>query len=339
MVRLGFIGCGGIATHHASTIQSNVQGISISAGADVNEKTLTGFGESFGCSALFRDYRKMIASDLVDAVCVALPTHLHKAAVMTAAKAGIHVFCEKPMARTLSDCDAMIEACDRAGVVLMIGHVRRYDADWGTWRKVVDGGALGRPVIWRQTQGTSAPGSWYMEDKMGGGPFLDGCVHNWDFANLVFGQADCAYGSFLKLSGASAFDTGTATVRYKSGDQVVLNWSWGLPKGIRAAGAHDILGPSGMLQFPGHYSTDHVPQGLDSETHGAYLVSVGKRKRVAKFKKKNMFAEEWKDFRSAVSRGTAPLATGHIGRSAVEVALAVLKSGKTGKAVRIGGGK
>jgi predicted dehydrogenase len=94
-----------------------------------------------------------------------------------------------------------------------------------------------------------------------------------------------------------------------------------------------------MLQFPGFYGADQLPQDLNTVTHGAYLVSVGKRKRLVKFRKKNMFAEEWKNFRDVVSRGATPLVTGDIGRNAVEVALAVLRSGRTGKTVRIGGGK
>lgn len=337
MIKLGFIGCGGIATHHATTIETEVNGIRIAAGADNHGPTLKRFGEAFGTATQFSDYRQMIRSAGLDAVCVALPTYLHSKAVVESAKAGLHVFCEKPMARTLRECDSMIDACEKAGVTLMVGQVRRYDSDWGTWRKVVESGTLGRPVIWRQTQAGSGPGSWFMDDKMGGGPFMDGCVHNWDFANLVFGKPESAHATLMRLSGSSAFDTGSATVKYKSGDQVVLNWSWGLPVGVRTRALTDILGPKGALHFPGSYDETELPAEFDSETHGGYLVSLGSRKRIAKFRRRNMFAMEWKDFKATIDKGKAPTATGEIGRDAVEVSLAVLKAGRTGKPVRIGG--
>ncbi len=337
MIKLGFIGCGGIATHHATTIAAEVKGIKIAAGADIDGRTLARFGETFDGAALFSDYGQMIGSAGLDAVCVALPTYLHSKAVVASAKAGLHVFCEKPMARTIRDCDVMIDACTKAGVTLMIGQVRRYDSDWGEWKKVVQGGTLGRPVAWRQTQAGSAPGAWYMDEKMSGGPFIDGCIHNWDFANLVFGKPEYAYGNLMRLSGSTAFDTGSATVSYEGGDQVTLNWSWGLPAGVKTQALTDILGPKGALFFPGSFNDDEFPAGFDKETYGGYLVSLAKQKRIVKFRRRNMFALEWKDFRNAIEKNKEPVVTGEIGREAVAVALAVLKAGRTGKPVRIGG--
>ncbi|MBT3275555.1 MAG: Gfo/Idh/MocA family oxidoreductase, partial [Spirochaetales bacterium] len=331
MIKLGFIGCGGITSYHADTIKSEVKGIKIAAGADIDDGTRKSFGDTFREAALFADYKQMLKRADIDAVCVALPTYLHREAVVHTAKAGLHVFCEKPMARSLRDCDIMIDACDKAGVRLMIGQVRRYDTDWGTWKKIIDSGTLGRPVIWRQTQGSSPPGAWYMDEKKSGGPFIDGCVHNWDFANLVFGKPTYAYGHLMNISGSTAFDTGSATVLYEQGDQVVLNWSWGLPAGVRTPDLTDILGPKGALSFPGSFSEDEFPENFDREVNGGYLVSIGTRKRIAKFRRHNMFAAEWADFRTSINKNTTPAVTGRIGRDAVEVALAVLKAGRTGK--------
>ena len=124
------------------------------------------------------------------------------------------MLCEKPMAMTLRDCDAMIAAAENAGTTLMVGHVRRYDTDWGTWRSLVEKGVIGRPVLWRQTAGGGHPGNWFMDARMGGGPFMDGCVHNWDFANWVFGQPAEAVASLMRLAKTSAFDTGTVAILF-----------------------------------------------------------------------------------------------------------------------------
>ena len=337
MIKLGVIGCGGIARHHAKTIQEGVRGISIVAAADLLPDALMSFGADFGVASLHADYRKMLALVNVDAVCVALPTHVHRKAVVDAAAAGKNVFCEKPMARSLSDCDAMIDACKGAGVTLMIGQVRRYDTDWGAWKKIVQNGTIGRPVLWRQTAGGPGPGSWYMDDKKGGGPFLDGCVHNWDYANLVFGKPAVAVGSMMRLADTTALDTGSVAVRYESGDAVVLNWSWGLPQGVRAGSMTDILGPKGVVHFPGYFSESEYPQDFNKELYGAYFLSLNGKSRIAKFRRQNMFAAEWKDFKNSIEKNKTPLVTGEIGRQAVAVALAALKAGRSGKPVRIGG--
>lgn len=337
MVKLGFIGCGGIARHHAKTIQEGVKGISIAAAADISAGALEQFGADFALSSLHDDYKELLKSPAVDAVAVALPTHLHKKAVVDAANAGKHVFCEKPMAKSLSECDAMINACERAGVKLMIGQVRRYDTDWATWKKIVESGTIGRPVLWRQTTGGSGPGSWYMDEKMGGGPFYDGCVHNWDFANLVFGKAEMAIGSMMRLAETSALDSGSVTVRYESGDAVVLTWSWGLPAGVKAGSMTDVLGPKGVIRFPGFFPDAEFPADFNKELYGGYHVSMNGKSKISKFRRKNMFAEEWKDFKGAIEKKRQPLVTGEIGKQAVAVALAALKAGGTGKPVKIGG--
>lgn len=337
MIKLGFIGCGGIARYHAATIQREAGDVRILAGADVTEDARKAFGEIAGTAALFPNYQEMLERGDVDAVCVALPTYLHRNAVLEAAAAGKHVFCEKPMARSLSECDEMIDACERAGVILMIGHVRRYDNDWATWKKIVESGDIGRPVVWRQTTGGPAPGAWYMDDKMGGGPFLDGCIHNLEFSNFVFGEPEFASGSLIRLAETSALDTGTVSVHYKSGDVVTLNWSWGLPPGVRTGSMTDIVGPKGAVIFPSSLQDSDYPTGFDKEHHGAYLVRTSGGNRIVEFEKRDMFAEEWKGFHNAITSGKRVEATGEAGRKAVEVALAGIEAGRTHTLVTIGG--
>ncbi|HRU07705.1 MAG TPA: Gfo/Idh/MocA family oxidoreductase [Candidatus Brocadiia bacterium] len=335
MLKLGFIGCGGIARHHAKTIQNSVKGLRIAAGADVSADARKLFGETFHCSNMMDDYRDLLKTD-IDAVCVALPTGLHADAVVAAAQAGKHVFCEKPMAMNLRDCDRMIAACDKARVKLMIGQVRRYDAYWGTFKKLMDSGAVGRPVLWRQCVASSGPGRWFMDAKLGGGPFIDGCVHNWDFANYCFGEPVEAIGSLMRVYQKSALDTGAMIVRYKSGDEIALSWSWGMPQGCRAGRVHEALGPKGVIQFPECITPEELPKDLDSQKHGVFMVDLGAKKRFVKYSKKtNMFAEEWKDFLGAVEKNREPKVTGAIGRKAAAVAIAVLKAGETRKPVKI----
>ena len=335
MLKLGFIGCGGIARHHAGTILREVKGIRIAAGADLSAKARRLFREVAGEVDLYSDYDAMLRKADIDAVCVALPTGLHRQATVSAARRGKHVFCEKPMAMSLRDCDRMIAATEKADVKLMVGHVRRYDRDWGTWKKLVESGTIGRPVHWRQLSGGGQPGTWFLDARMGGGPFLDGCVHNWDYANWVFGEPKEAVGSLMRLASTTALDTGAVVVRYASGDEVVMCWSWGLPKGVRAGGISELLGPKGVIHFPGFLANGELPKGFDPVKQGAYCVQKPRGKRIVTFRRADMFAEEWRDFRDAIAENRAPQATAEGGRRAVAVGLAVLEAGRTRKPVKI----
>ena len=335
MVKLGMIGCGGIANLHARVVAREVRGMRVAAASDINETALAAFGKEHAVDALYTDYRAMLRKADVDAVCVALPTGLHRRAAVAAAKAGKHVFCEKPMAMSLRDADAIIEACAKAGVKLMVGQVRRYDAFWGAFKKLIDSGAIGRPVLWRQTNAGAGPGRWFMDAKMGGGPFMDGCVHNWDFANYVFGEPVDAVGTLMSLSEGSAFDAGSVSVRYRGGDQIVLAWCWGLPKGCRGQRAHDALGPKGVIHFPGGFPSSEFPEGFDHDKYGAFLVDTGARNRLVKFRKNSMFGEEWKDFRDCVVKDREPKVTGLLAQQAAAVALAAIQAGATRKTVKI----
>ena len=335
MIRLGFIGCGNIASYHSKVIGSGVKGIDIVAGADILPKALKAFGELTGAKHLYTDYREMLRKAPIDAVCVAVPTYLHARMAVAAARAGKYVFSEKPMAMTLKGCDAIAEACEEAGVTLLVGQVRRYDADWGTWGRLVEDGAIGRPVLWRQHAGGSAPGAWFMDAQKGAGPFMDGCVHNWDYANKVFGEPVEAVAQLRRLGPGSAFDTGSATVRYRRGDEVTLCWSWGLPKGAGSSHVADILGPGGIIQFPGTFGEDKLPKGFDRKRYGAYLLQQGAKPKAVRFPKRDMFAEEWRDFVRSVRSGTKPVAGPENARKAVAVALAVLKAASSRKTVPV----
>ena len=150
----------------------------------------------------------------------------------------------------------VVAACEKAGVVLQIGFVRHFCNEWLKMREIIQSGMIGRPVVWRSVSGGSgAPTPWFFDAKIGGGPFIDGAVHNYDWARFTFGEAAsvCADLRTMKAD-TTAWDTGTAIVNFESGDQLIMVWSWGLPgygSTVRADGAHDVLGPLGCIVFPG----------------------------------------------------------------------------------------
>ena len=335
MIRVGMIGCGGIGGAHGRSIGDAVPGVKIVAAADLSREARERYGKEFDVPRLFESYEAMFAEAELDAVCVALPTALHRAATVAAAKAGLHVMCEKPMAMSVRDCDVMINACEKAGVKLMIAHCRRYDNFWGKLKEIMDSGAIGRPVLWRHVACGGPKQQWFLDAEIGGGPYVDGCVHNYEFANYMFGTPVEALGSLMTLHPSTALDTGAMVVRYEGGDEILLAWSWATRKSHSGGTTMDILGPEGVILFPGHFPESEYPKSFNHEKQGAFLVKTDGRKKLVRYRKNQMIADEWKDFRDAIREDRPPLATPQEARLAVAVARAVLKAGATHRPVKI----
>jgi len=220
MIKLGVIGCGGIATHQLNSVWEDER-FELVAGADIRPGQLDIFKEKFGLGQGYEDYRVMLREAELEAVMICTPTYLHAEMVIAAAEAGVPIFCQKPMAMSSYDCYRMIQATQAGQVGLQVGFVRRFDNDWGTLKAVVESGELGRPLVWRQTAGGPGPSRPFFLNRMeGGGPMIDGMVHNYDFACHCFGEPVEVKSMPTRLRGdTTALDTGTVLVTKENMDQ------------------------------------------------------------------------------------------------------------------------
>ena len=116
--------------------------IEVVCGVDPAPAVATKYTEAFGLP-VFSDYEQALHDPKVDAVILTVPHRLHEDAVLRAAAAGKQVFCEKPLALTVASARRMVEACDRAGLILGIGHERRFEPAWEEIKRMADGGELG----------------------------------------------------------------------------------------------------------------------------------------------------------------------------------------------------
>ena len=334
MLNVGFIGAGGIARHHAIRMVE-LRNARIRAVADILPASAASFAADFGAPHHFTDYRDLLKLDELDAVWVCTPTFQHAAPVVAAARAGKHVFCEKPIALNLRDAARMADACARSGVKLTVGFVRRFDTEWGQLMKIVASGAVGRPVIWRFVADGRPENPWFRDVTKGGGPLMDGAVHNYDFALQMFGAVESVQASSLQFDSSSVgADTASAVINFRSSDQHTLIWTWGLPFGARSAGLNDIVGPGGSVQFGMTASTP--PRNFDPHRQGAFTLQTAHGKsRVYSFAKRDMFVAQLKHVVRCFERDEQPLVTGDDGIVALRVALAILKSGASHKTVRL----
>ncbi len=335
MVHIGIIGCGGIARHHVNYLKQ-IKQAGVVAVHDVDRAAASAMVEHVGNGAqVYGSFERLLEHDPLDAVMVCTPTAFHHESTVAALNAGKHVFCEKPIARTMDQCGQILDAASAAEGSLMVGYVRRFDNEWNTMGEIVRSGRLGRPVIWRFCSGGWRPGRrWFCEEQIGGGPLIDGAVHNYDFALQLFGPAKqvLGVGQTWNRQDNTAQDTGTVIIEFESGDQLVLVWTWGLADGGACEGIHDVVGPKGGIKWglaPGEY-----PEGVDRGRHGGFLVRTRDGGPVV-FERNDMFAEQMRHWVATVDQGRPPLVTGEDGRQSLQLALAVLEAMRTHGAVQV----
>lgn len=267
MTNIGFIGLGGMGRLQYTSFATGTDA-RIYAGADPSEPARSQFAKDHPDAKVYADPKAMLRDPALEAVVIAVPTGLHKAVAVAALRAGLPVLLEKPMARTVTEAKRILDAADKAQALLMIAHCRRFDPVWGAWAEPVRAGRLGRPVLWRHAVAGRGPSGWFVDHRMGGGPLLDGAVHNYDFGQFLWGDPERVVAQSIKLrDDATALDTATATVTYASGDQLMVSWCWGRQGGS----LFDVLGPRGTLQVgPGSLT---LPPEHDPQLHSAYCLT------------------------------------------------------------------
>ena len=176
-------------------------------------------------SALYHDYREMLAQEGLDIVAVATPPPVHPDMVAAAAQAGVKgIFCEKPMALSLGECDAMLRACRQAGAKLLVNCTRRWNGIYEAARRVVQSEEMG-PLLhlvgW--CQGCKPIPSWEAETE---GPMLHDTVHLFDIMRFFAGDVDWLIGTAPRRRRKEfrVEDAGMIVFEFKSGvDAVVVS--------------------------------------------------------------------------------------------------------------------
>ena len=196
---------GGPCTHAGALAATGK--VILAAGADPDEQRLSAFGDAFDVNSLYPDHRRLLENHRVDILCVAAPTSAHCEIVTEAASSGKvrGIYCEKPIARTIEEADRMIEACDKAGVALLIGHERRFGAHFIRAREMVGEGTIGeiRTVIGQALSGD--PGS-VLKSEAGGGPLLHDGTHLTDLLGFFLGPPDWVIGMVNRAHGPARIE-------------------------------------------------------------------------------------------------------------------------------------
>ena len=203
-IKIGIVGYGphfGMGAYHAKLIDG-VKGLEVAAVCDVDEKRLKAARKELGDHIkTYNDVRKLAGDDQIQLASAVVPHNVHCQVVLTLLRAGKHVVVEKPMAVTIRQCDRMIEAAGKAGVVLSVFHNRRQDGDFLAIKDVIEQGYIGEVFHLEAHSGSyGRPRKWWRSDKrVSGGAFYDWGAHFVDWVlHLVPGRMKTISGQFQK---------------------------------------------------------------------------------------------------------------------------------------------
>lgn len=321
---LGLIGCGGMGRALASAAR-NVPGACVVAVADPLEQPRREAAEQFEAQG-YDDYHDLLARADIGGVLVAPPNYLHEEVTVAAAQAGKHIFCEKPMALNVTDCDAMIRAARAAGVKLMVGQVLRLMFPFARIKELAADGELGPPACVDITR--IGPWGfrehWRTKRALSGGPLFEVNVHELDLMRHLCGEVEqvSAYGGRFLSPHVDFYDVYLVNMRFRSGAVGRLRAGCAGPVGKYEG---EVICPGGTLTWgPGWSTAKLYRQGAEPE---------------------ELTADEWTrpggvdweigSFVAWVLRDEPPVLTAHDGRAAVELAQAAYLSIERGQPVNL----
>jgi len=228
-IAIGLIGAGGIMPYHVAGLRA-IEGVRLVGVHDINRENLRARAQEFGLVA-YQDRDDLLGSD-IDAVFVIAPAVAHVRHCVAAAGAGKHIFCEKPLALTTEDADAIIAAAERARVKLMVGFNNNFRPVTRQLRAIFESGDLGRLVtvwdrqfVYRNAEFWSAKrgqlDEWRLDMSRSGGRMTEFGSHSLNWAQFIGGQPVSVYGRMdtvaETLGDVSVDDTDLAIVAFERG--------------------------------------------------------------------------------------------------------------------------
>ena len=221
-LRIGIIGAGRIGRVHAETLAFRIPQAVPSAIADPNSDAAREVAERYGIPRVARDSKEILNDPAIDAVLICSPTETHASLVVGAARAGKHIFCEKPIDHSLSKIDFALQEVRKSGVKFQVGFNRRFDSNFARVRTAVTQGEIGTPHLMHIiSRDPGPPPISYI--KTSGGIFLDMTIHDFDMARFLVGdevETIYATGSVRvdpEIEKAGDLDTVLIVLQFKNG--------------------------------------------------------------------------------------------------------------------------
>ncbi|WP_028558739.1 Gfo/Idh/MocA family protein [Paenibacillus pinihumi] len=323
-MKVGVVGCGGMGHVHAQSY-AKMRDAELVGVCDLDAELAGELAKKAGTRA-FTSFEEMLEAVDPEVISIALPSYLHKEAVLKAAAAGRHVICEKPVSLTLEDTDEIIAACELNGVRLFIGHVLRFFPEYEQLKRQVDSGVIGEPGVAHAKRVGGHPGEakqWFKDETKSGGVIVDMMIHDIDFMRWAFGEVKSVF-AMNKVD--NEMDYALVTLQFQNGAAANLEAFWGYPGSFSYSA--ELAGSKGLIR-------------LDSSTsaslHTRAKVRTREERQFAEIPQspgtRSPFELELSHFLTCIREGEEPRVTVQDAREALRISLAALESIRTGKVI------
>jgi myo-inositol 2-dehydrogenase/D-chiro-inositol 1-dehydrogenase/scyllo-inositol 2-dehydrogenase (NAD+) len=321
------IGAGRVGKLHSNTIQRHLPDAAVVAIVDPAVEILNQTADEFEIDGRFAALDEAFDRADFDAVVITTPTFTHCDLTVLAAEHGKHVYCEKPMAMTLGECDSMIATCDKQGVFLQLGFMRRFDPEFMYAAELIHNGAIGDIMqVKSLTHGPGLPPMWANDISRSNGMLAEVNSHDLDCTRwLVQSNMQRIYVETANFKGAERgvpyenfYDTLFASIRFESGTLGSIGGVCPCDYGYDAR--VEIIGKKGIMQI-GEMQSKAVIVCVDREQGLVTPIYKRWQERFA-----SAYVNEMRHFVDCIRSSTAPRVTGEDGRWAVAGVLAGTRS-------------
>jgi predicted dehydrogenase len=314
-MRIGIIGAGSAASFHAAAFSSDSR-IEMVGVADVAPELCERFAAQFAIPKCYKPDELVSAPD-VEILDICTPTDTHRYYTELAAKAGKHVFCEKPIALSLKDAQSMVSACKKARVALGVGQVLRYFPEYVKIRELLTEGAVGSVQVASASRCARMPrgrDDWFRDRKRSGGAIFDLAIHDIDFLIWCFGTVETVFARRVSLDGEEHLHI---ILRFERGQVAHVEASWAEVEGFYAE--FEAAGSKGLLAFD---SRDATPLLVNRKKKEEALAVIIPESPV----KDSPYLLEMLEFIRFIEEGVLPRVTAADAVYALAVALAAQES-------------
>ncbi len=327
--KIAIAGLGRIGKIHLDNLYQTPN-TEIVAATDPDDNSLQ-YAKDKGVPHTTSSFEEMLGITEINAILICSPTDTHANYVELSAKAGIHVFCEKPLDLSVQRVIEVLEVVEKNNVKLMLGFNRRFDKEFRKVRDLVKNNAVGQPHLVKITsRDPGAPPVSYIEKS--GGLFLDMTIHDFDMARYVVDNEIVevyAKGAVLvdpAIGAAGDIDTAVVTLTYSDGSMAIIDNS------REAAYGYDqrveVFGSKGMVQSNNNFHDSHKLYNKEG-IHAALPLHFFLERYQEAYK------TEMQDFIKGLSNGTKMPVDGNDGLQSLKIGLAAIKSLKENRPVKI----
>ncbi len=340
-VRVGIIGSQFISAIHVESLK-RCAAAEVFAVASPTKGNAKKFAQHHAIPHHFTDYRKLLAMDEIDMVVVGVPNDVHCQVTLDAAAAGKHVVMEKPLCLNLAEADRMIAACKKAKVKLMYAEELCFAPKYVRLKQLLDSGALGKPVLIKQSEkhdGPHAPHFWDV-NRAGGGVTMDMGCHAIEFFRWMLGRPKiksvyAQMGTHVHTEKTQGEDNAILILEFENGAMAVAEESWTKLGGMDdRAEVHGSKGVAYADLLHGNAIETYSATGYDYAVEKAGS-TVGWSFTIYEEIWNYGFVQEMAHFVDCVQNDKQPLVTGDDARVVLETIFAAYESAGTGRKVQL----